>query len=297
MTNPYLSWVQECEKWMAQGKRIQSGTISVQASSGEGLPVKQGGVLLFSPHPDDECIIGALPLRLGREAGLAITNIAVTLGSKKDRKAGRWAELRNACAFLGWAVQQVVPGGFDKISAKGRAEDPANWKAAVSAVAGILKAYQPRMIVFPHANDWNASHMGVHHLMMEALAQMPATFSCLLIETEFWAAMESPNLMVESTVGDVADMVAAISLHVGEVQRNPYHLTLPAWMQDNVRRGGELVGGQGGAAPDYLFCTLYRLSGWKQGAIRALTLSGRTIAKGQSVKTLWDEAQTALGAV
>ena len=54
--------------------------------------------------------------------------------------------------------------------------------------------------------------------------------------------------MVESSAADVADLMAALSLHVGEVARNPYHLRLPAWMIDNVRRGAELVGGQGGAA-------------------------------------------------
>jgi hypothetical protein len=61
----------------------------------------------------------------------------------------------------------------------------------------------------------------------------------------------------------VADLVAALSLHVGEVARNPYHLSLPAWMQDNVRRGSELVGGQGGRAPEFTFATLYRLSHWE----------------------------------
>jgi hypothetical protein len=49
------------------------------------------------------------------------------------------------------------------------------------------------------------------------------------------------------------------------VQRNPYHLTLPAWMMDNVRRGGEWVGGQGQAAPDFHFGTLYRLRAWTSG--------------------------------
>ena len=72
--------------------------------------------------------------------------------------------------------------------------------------------------------------------------------------------------MVESSIAEVADLVAAIAFHVGEVQRNPYHLTLPAWMQDNVRRGGEIVGGQGGAVPDYRFGTLYRVGLWSQGA-------------------------------
>ena len=42
---------------------------------------------------------------------------------------------------------------------------------------------------------------------------------------------------VGSSAADVADLVAALSLHAGEVARNAYYLRLPAWMMDNVRRG------------------------------------------------------------
>ena len=58
--------------------------------------------------------------------------------------------------------------------------------------------------------------------------------------------MTDPNLMVEMSAEDLADMIAATTFHVEEVNRNPYHLLLPPWMMDNVRRGGEVAGGQGG---------------------------------------------------
>jgi hypothetical protein len=67
---------------------------------------------------------------------------------------------------------------------------------------------------------------------------------------------------VEISAADLADLIAATSFHVGEVQRNPYHLSLPAWLMDNVRRGAELVGGQGGAAPQFTFAALYRRRKW-----------------------------------
>ncbi len=101
---------------------------------------------------------------------------------------------------------------------------------------------------------------------MRSAARAPG-FACHVVETEFWGAMATPNLMVESSVQDLADMMTALSFHVEEVRRNPYHLLVPAWMQDNVRRGGEVVGGQGGAAPDFMFATLYRLREWKDGAL------------------------------
>jgi hypothetical protein len=54
-------------------------------------------------------------------------------------------------------------------------------------------------------------------------------------------------------------------------------------MQDNVRRGGELVGGQGGAAPDFAFATLYRLRTWANGGLRLTYDGGRTVAAGDPV--------------
>jgi hypothetical protein len=45
-------------------------------------------------------------------------------------------------------------------------------------------------------------------------------------------------------------------------------------MMDNVRRGAELVGGQGGAAPDFTFATLYRHRQWSRGRLTDV-LKGR----------------------
>jgi hypothetical protein len=69
-------------------------------------------------------------------------------------------------------------------------------------------------VFFPHDDDWNKTHIGVHHLLVEALGS--SGLACLAVETEFWGAMDAPNLMVESSAADVADLVAALSLHVGD---------------------------------------------------------------------------------
>jgi hypothetical protein len=104
--------------------------------------------------------------------------------------------------------------------------------------------------------------------------------------------MHNPNLMVESSGVDVADLMAACSFHVGEVQRNPYHLSQAAWMEDNVRRGGELVGGQGGAAPDFLFATLYRLRQWKGGQPADIHEGGRSVALSTDPASLFTQADS-----
>ncbi len=245
-------------------------------------------VLLFSPHPDDECIVGGLALRLLREAGWRVVNVAVTQGSKKERQAGRLEELRQACDFLQFDLVTTAPGGLSGINPKSRQADPAGWQASVEVTARLLSEWQPRVVFCPHELDWNSTHIGTHLLVTDALKQLPSDFRCHVVETEFWGQMPTPNLMVESTPRDVADLMAACSFHVGEVQRNPYHLSQTAWMQDNVRRGSELVGGQGGAAPDYLFATLHRLRRWENGELRACYSGGRNLGAGDPPERLFD---------
>jgi len=123
----------------------------------------------------------------------------------------------------------------------------------VKIIAGTLVRHQPRAIFFPHELDWNGTHVGTHFLVMDALRTLPADFQSLIVETEYWEPMSSPNLMVELGVDDVADLVSVLSFHIGEVSRNPYHLRLPAWLLDNVRRGAEVAGGQGGPGPVPVF--------------------------------------------
>ena len=58
-------------------------------------------------------------------------------------------------------------------------------------------------------------------------------------------------------------------------------------MQDNVRRGAELVGGQGEAAPDFTFAALYHLSKWTKGNITAAFQGGRQIACSANIGQLF----------
>jgi N-acetylglucosamine malate deacetylase 1 len=273
--NPYLEFVSGFSRLVTEGKSLPLGNIPVPSRP---APLADAPVaLIFSPHPDDECIVSGLALRLMREARYRVINVAVTQGSNKARQPERLKELAAACGWIGFALEQTAPNGLEKITPKTRAQEPAHWAAAVQVIAASLARHRPRVIFFPHEGDANSTHIGTHFLVMDALRTLPADFRTLLVENEFWGQMPAPNLMVESSVEDVASLLAALSFHVGEVQRNPYHLRLPAWMQDNVRRGAEAVGGQGGAAPDFMFATLYRLRRWSDGRIEAAYSGGRLI--------------------
>jgi len=275
---PYHQFVAELARLAHDGRQFPLG--GFQKPPRRPLAADAPRALIFSPHPDDECIIGALALRLQREAGFRIANVAVTQGSNKARQAERWEELRNACDYLDFELVETIPGGLEKVNATSRGADPAGWRASVDVISKILASHQPQVVFFPHDADWNSSHIGTHYLVADALAQQAPGFTCTVAETEFWGAMATPNLTVEFSPQDLGDMMAALSFHVGEVQRNPYHLLVPAWMQDNVRRGGELVGGQGGAAPDFTFATLYRLRRWVDGELQKIYEGGRHLAAG-----------------
>jgi LmbE family N-acetylglucosaminyl deacetylase len=263
--NPYQAFVAAIASGVADASALPKGGLAPLP-----LPAPEADApvaLVLAPHPDDECITGGLPLRLRREAGYRVIDVAVTLGSNRGRRAGRLHELQGACSYLGFELRLPAPEGLDRITAATRASDPAHWGRAVAALAAVISEVHPSVVFLPHDADWNGTHIGTHFLGVDALAAARDLGSPLVVETEFWGAMADPNLMVESSVEDVAALAAATAFHAGEVERNPYHLRLPAWMQDNVRRGGELVGGQGGLVPAFTFATLYRLGRFRGGHI------------------------------
>jgi LmbE family N-acetylglucosaminyl deacetylase len=283
--NPYQTFVGDFARIVRSGHAHPLGGFPVPVHTPR--PPDAPRVLIFSPHPDDEVIIGGLPLRLARELGWKVINVAVTQGSNPKRQPERWKELRACCDYIGFGLLATGANGLEGINPESRRSRPEDWRRSVDLIAGILSEQKPRAIFFPHDDDWNITHIGTHHLVVDALNQLGTEFSCAAVETEFWGAMDTPNLLVESSEPDVVDLITALSFHVGEVKRNPYHLRMPAWLMDNVRRGGELVGGQGGAAPDFLFGTLYRLLCWRNGRFEPVLAGGRFVSKSEDLIKLF----------
>jgi len=283
--NPYREFAHRFARLVSEGKSYPLGGFkpAPRPDLASNAPV----ALFFAPHPDDECISGGLAVRLMREAGMNLINVAVTQGTKKERQAERLRELQAACDYIGFGLVTTGPAGLERINPKTRQQDRPHWMASVKIIAAILSQHQPRVILFPHEHDWNSAHIGTHFLVMDALKEMSPGFECYLVETEFWGQMTDPNLMVEISSEDLTDMITATTFHVGEVKRNPYHLLLPAWMMDNVRRGAELVGGQGRDAPNFTFAALYRLRKWRGGRVEKVFEGGKQVSRSANLGELF----------
>ena len=262
----WLRFVQTNIKAMESGKAIPLGPSAKPleapaVKAGKGPPLK---VVLCSPHPDDEALVGALPLRLRQECGAAVTNLAITLGSNVGQRERRLRELKAACLALGFKLVVAQPPlGFDHINFDHRKNNPEDWAAKVRVLSAALEAECPDAVFAPHAGDYNTTHIGTHYLVTDALGDYlertgrgPLPF----FETEFWHQNPRPNLMVGVSPQDEATLLMATAEHGDEVRRNPYHLRHPGRMIENVKLGAEVVGGQGGAAPAFPFAELCHLA-------------------------------------
>ena len=285
MPNNFTPFVQGFKALLEQGRQLPLGGFDPIPNP----PCAPGAprALFFAPHPDDEAIGGGLPLRLLRQLGHRIIVVAVTQGSDPERKAPRAEELRGACGFLGFEVATVGEDGLSLVTPQAREADPAAWAGKVDLICALLLEHRPKTVFIPHAGDGHPTHQGTHWLVLDALQRLGDALPCLVVETEFWAALPDPDLLVETTAEEVADLMAALSFHRGEVLRNPYHVLLPSWMSDNVRRGGELIGGQGGAAPECAFANLFRLRSWTGHSLTRPLRTGVYLPAGASLADLF----------
>jgi LmbE family N-acetylglucosaminyl deacetylase len=216
------------------------------------------GILILAPHPDDECLMGLLPLRLKQEGGFQVWVVPVTLGSRPERRAERKQELRAACRVLGFQLRFLKHA------------------PPKAGIRDLLEKIKPAGVFLPHARDGHPAHRAVHRWGVAALDAAGGIFH--VVETEYWHPLEKPNLMVAARPAQLRRLRRALACHKGEIARNDYAARLPAWMSDNVRRGAELVGGKGAAAPNMAHATLYRARLRAGGKWRAVWRGGQIVA-------------------
>jgi N-acetylglucosamine malate deacetylase 1 len=283
---PWREYVEGVMRAYERGRSIPVGP------SSEPLPLPasmagpgQGFKAVFcAPHPDDETLSGALALRWRLQAGAQVTDCAITLGSDPAQRARRRRELESACRVLGFelAILPTAAGatGLEHVTPASRREQPQAWAEKVKTLAEFFDRARPDVVLAPHGEDFHTTHLGTRELVVEALgAHLERRGGILpLVETEYWHELEAPNLLVGLAPEWVALQLMAAAEHGGEVARNPYHLLQPARLMDNVRRGSEVVGGQGGAAAPFLFGELYRVIFMRGRELLAPCPGGRIVA-------------------
>ncbi|MCY7304909.1 MAG: PIG-L family deacetylase [Rhodoferax sp.] len=263
MPNPFSDYVRAFPGLLrcARAADMRAAAAAPMAPALLSAPV----CLIFSPHPDDEAIAGALPWRLRSQNGWRVVNVAVTLGSNHTRRAARWQEAQACCDYLSFELCSAsgeTQIGMERITPATERSEPGHWAASVQKIAAVLLQYQPRVIVCPHADDGHPVHVGTHFLVHCALGQIGSALLPHVLLSEYWNTQGKPGLMVELGVPEVTRLVSALSLHVGEVARNPYHLTLPVCFMDAVRRGSERVGAAGAPGAGFDFAALYGWTRW-----------------------------------
>ena len=102
--------------------------------------------------------------------------------------------------------------------------------------------------------------------------------SMTLIETEFWGQIKEPNLLVEVRPRRSVIWSPLFPITKGKSGES-IPPTLTGMDAGQCTKGAEVVGGQGGKAPDFEFATLYRVSRMEKGKIYLPWEGGRLLAK------------------
>lgn len=206
-------------------------------------------VLILAPHPDDECLMGPLALRLQMENNIHIIACALTLGSNISRQSERAQEFQDACTVLGF--QPVILSE--------------NWNDKEVEIKNIILKERVEIIIAPHLKDHHPTHIKTSELARKVMSEL--NFQGGYLESEFWGELENPNLLVEVTKEAFEKQFSALTKHAGEIARNPYHLRLASNLVNNVRRGAEKVATLGSQAPSFAFGSLYQCYQVKDGKL------------------------------
>ena len=295
----WLDFVRRFSEAFDYGKQLSSkNAFNKGAETGKldlddepkSLPKLSGlKIVICSPHPDDECLTGALPLRLQSEANASIINLAITLGSDPERKEERLQELMAACNIVGFKNRLVVqPLAFPLLSPIERQTSQQSWLEKVDILSEHFQEIVPTLVCVPHEHDGHPTHEAVSFLVSDALRLYSSRSQreVLVAESEFWHSLAEPNLLVGISDKDLARLIAGVFQHRGEISRNPYHLRMPARLMDNVRRGGELIRGTAGIPPGFCFGELYRLSCYVDGEKRQWPLAKMIFPPGIPISSL-----------
>ncbi len=220
-----------CHVLHQNGLQTQNLTFEMQQTPLEGVKIQS--ILIIPPHPDDECLMASLALRLRElseknQQPIQVQVLPYSFGSNPDRVQARQIELKNACSHLKFELIEGV------------ASNSAHF-------IHILNQVRPDLIITSCETDRHATHIQTAKQVQQVIFEIQKSTPDYLVHvaySEFWGQLSEPNLIVPLNQNQVELIFQALTRHKGEVARSPYHLTLPGFFMDQARRAEALSFGQ-----------------------------------------------------
>jgi len=218
-----------------------------------GFP-DQPKILMVSPHPDDECLMAGYALRAQEEWGAEVHVVPFSYGSNTERRPERLKELKAALEVL--RFRWVDPR-----------TDPFLNRLTMTEFVKAYQSVQPDVILSPHPDDHHPAHIAAANMVRDLRVAMKALSAKegiskkepIWIQTEYWKQNAEPDYFLPLSADHVICMGRALQKHEGEISRNPYHLSLPAWLMDQSRRAQEVMGAYGEESAQHLFGVLLKI--------------------------------------
>ena len=187
----------------------------------------------LSPHPDDEAIGAPATLLALRAAGHRVINVACGLG-RPDQVRRREAELREACARGGLELVVLDP--------QLECSRVADW------VAAHIVEDDVDLVVSPSPHDGHRGHELVGRAAREGIARSGR--GTRWWAWGLWADLPLPTLVTEFGEARMADVLAMLAAHAGELDRNDYAALVRCRAVAHRILGAERVFGFGSAGLD-----------------------------------------------
>ncbi len=176
-------------------------TLGLRLRSRRYTPTPGGHCVIIAPHQDDETLGCAGLILAHRKAGLPVSIVYITDGSKShsrhpllspaDITTLRHAEAIHAMAHLGVAASSLhfldaPDGGLPHLS-------PAEAEALVTRLSKQLRSLQPTELCLPCQADGSSEHVAAFTLTLRALQL--AQLTARVLEYPIWARWSPQRLI------------------------------------------------------------------------------------------------------